>query len=650
MPRYRSPRFLLLVIAVGVFAVSTMVSYQRHIESSQLISVTQKGSGWAASELEIELIKFTRILELVGLGRESTDELLLRFDLLWSRVEILSLGSESKELREVSGAEELLTALRSTLREIEPQVVSLEQGDLKVAESLIHRLNQYESQVRTFNVDSFNGPIAQGRIKRVFELNWLVSVSLIGLALSGALLIVMLIRESARNRHQSLHDDLTSLPNRKFVNQKLVTAANRARKQGTLLGIHLIDLNNFKDVNDTLGHNHGDQMLRTIADRLRQFMGHQQTVARMGGDEFLIIQELVQDPKECMELSRRLWQQLGQEIRLKGNAIFPSASLGVSVFPIDGDDVAQVLINADLAMYRAKREGGAGYRRFEPEMNETLQRMNIIARDLKTAIAGDQLVLNYQPVVAFESGKIVSVEALLRWHHPSYGAISPLEVVAVAEQYGMALEFNEWVIRQACLQYVRWAQQGFETVCVAVNISPSMYAQHDLCGSLMRLLDDTGMPAQQLIIEVTEDTTMRDIESSPDTLFNIKKLGVQIALDDFGTGYSSLNHLKRLPVDKLKIDRSFISDLNITPKDPRIIRSIIGLAESLDLQVIAEGIENLQNVDDLRREGCVFGQGYLFSKPVDSKQLTEMLQAQKRGERLFRREGVYPPVHDENPK
>ncbi|GGB80205.1 hypothetical protein GCM10011352_02380 [Marinobacterium zhoushanense] len=635
MPRYQVLRVVLLLCVVVVFAASTLISYQRHVETAQLLTVTQKGGGWAASELAFELLRFTHMLETVGAGRGTADELALRFDLLWSRIEVLQEGSETSEVREVPGAVALLDELQATLTLIEPSVLSLKPGEAAVADPLVDRLRPFEARVRAFNVDSYNGPEALERIRRVFELNWLVSVSITGLVLSGTLLILMLIRESSRSRHQSLHDELTGLPNRKFINQQLKSAARDASRNGTLLGVHVIDLNNFKEINDTLGHSYGDQLLQQVAQRLCGSIGPNDTVARLGGDEFLVIQERITQADDCTRLSKTLCGRIGHEMVLSGSRVYPSASLGVSIYPVDADDVSQVQINADLAMYRAKRDGGVSYRRFEPEMNDSLQRANTLARELKTAIQGDELSLHYQPVVAFDSGKIVSVEALLRWHNPQYGYVSPVEVVAIAEQYGLALELNEWVIKQACLQYQYWVSLGLETVCVAVNISPSMYVLHDLAASLTRLLRETGMPPERLIVEVTEDTTMRDIESSPDTLHNLKTLGVQIALDDFGTGYSSLNHLKRLPVDKLKIDRSFIQDLNITPKDPRIIRSIVNLAESLDLQVIAEGIEFVQNVDDLIAEGCLLGQGYLFSKAVDSERIVEMLSAQGQGIPLF---------------
>ncbi|MBV1790035.1 EAL domain-containing protein [Marinobacterium sp. D7] len=635
MPGYRVLRTVTLLCVVVVFAASTLVSYRRHVETSQLLTVTQKGGGWASSELEFELLRFMHILESVGLGRGAPDELVLRFDLLWSRIDVLREGAETSEVREMAGAQLLLDELQAMLRRIEPRVLSLTQGDTATADQLVDSLIPFEKRVRAFNVASFNGPDAQNRIRRVFELNRLVSISIVGLVLSGTLLILMLIRESSRSRHQSLHDELTGLPNRKFINQHLTAAAKAASRAGSLLGVHVIDLNNFKEINDTLGHNCGDQMLQQVAARLSGCIGPHDTVARLGGDEFLVIQERVKHADSCTRLSRLLCEQIGHEMLLDGTRIYPSASLGVSIYPVDADSVAQVQINADLAMYRAKRDSGVSYRRFEPEMNEVIQRANTLARELKEAIQDNQLVLHYQPVVEFESGRIVSIEALLRWHHPRYGYVSPVEVVTIAEQYGLALELNEWVIRQVCLQYRHWVAEGVETVCVAVNISPSMYALHDLEASLTQILEDTAMSAEHLIIEVTEDTTMRDIESSPDTLHKLKALGVQIALDDFGTGYSSLNHLKRLPVDKLKIDRSFIQDLNISPKDPRIIRSIIGLAESLDLQIIAEGIEFVQNVDDLVAEGCLLGQGFLFSKAVDSARITEMLRSQQQGIPLF---------------
>lgn len=635
MRRYQPLRVLMLLSVVLVFAASTFVSYRHYVQTSRLASMAQKAGGWAASELEFELIKLVDIVELVGAKKSSVEALQLHFDLLWSRIDVLLVGSETREVRELPGALPLLHSLKSSLKQIEPIVTTMQLGDEGQVKKVLSVLKPYEHQVREFNIDSFTGPEAQARIQKAFQVNWLILASMIGLVLSGTLLILMLIRESSRNRVQSLHDELTGLPNRKYVNQKLPTAAERASKAATGLGIHIIDLNNFKEINDTLGHDCGDQLLEVIARRLRACVHRKDTVARLGGDEFLIIQEHVEEIEECTRLSRRLCEQIAEEVMINGHPIFPSASLGVSLYPHDAPSIEQVMINADLAMYRAKRDSGVSYRRFEREMNELLQRQNTLARDLKVALQEKQLVLHYQPVVSFETRRIESVEALLRWHHPDFGYISPLEVVAIAEQCGLVLELNEWVIEQACLQYRHWLDEEVGPVCVAINVSPSMYTLHDLCAVLSRQLAVTEVPAERLVIEVTEDTTMRDIESSPDIMRRLKEIGVQIALDDFGTGYSSLNHLKQLPVDKLKIDRSFIQDLNITPKDPRIIRSIIGLAKSLGLEIIAEGIEFEQNVKDLLAEGCLFGQGYLFSKALPGEEITEMLRTQKQGVYAF---------------
>ena len=623
-------RFAILLVVVTIFAGSAVFSYQRHTETSEQLAMVQKTGAWAASELEGDLQKFIHTLDMTGLGKRSAEDLQLRFDLLWARMDSLSTGSETLEVRSQSGAEQLFSELWQQMRFSEQALLALKPGDWEGSQRIAAPFRALQPQVREFNVKSFYAPAEMfPEMKAEEPIGF--GLSMLGLLLSGAMLVVLVVRESARNRMQALLDDLTGLPNRKYFNHQLRECELRARRSQGSIGLLVIDLNNFKEINDTLGHAAGDKLLIRVAERLKEQVPDGEMVARMGGDEFAVLLEQVGDHQRCTRLARDLCESIGRVIEIGDNQVFASASIGVSFYPDDAERLSQVMVNADMAMYMAKRDAGVSYRVFEPEMNAGLLRRRELAEQLRQAIANNQLSLNYQPLVRLDSGLIESVEALLRWHHPKHGYISPLEMVSIAEQYDLAKELNEWVLATACKQSVIWQSARLPQIKVAVNVSPGMYTKHDLVQSVARIINYYGMRPELLVLEVTEDTTMRDIESSPDILNGLRELGVELALDDFGTGYSSLSHLKQLPVQKLKIDKSFVQDLNNEPKDLRFIRTILGLAASLELEVVAEGIELPQNLSDLLDEGCTLGQGYLFSRPVDAATLEGILRDQAMG-------------------
>ncbi len=631
----RNPfRLLGMMAVVALFSISSVISYQQFSETSRAVSSAVKTGVWAAAELETELLKFDNTLMLTGFGQASKDDLVLRFELLWSRIRTLQAGRETEEVRLLPGAVPLLNRLHQLMSEIEPSVLALQPGDQATTLILVNQISPFKMQVRSFSVSSFVGSEARSKVLQSHEERDTLSISMFGLLGSGAALVLMLLRESARNRRQSLRDPLTGLANRNYFNEQLMAGEAYCFREDSQLGLLVIDLDNFKEVNDTLGHESGDLLLKTTSSRLLDCVNPEDTVARLGGDEFAIIHRCTEGAEDSARLARRICEQVGREIQLNGTLFYPAASIGVSHYPKDAGELQQVMINADIAMYRSKKDRGTSYRMYKPEMNAAIQRAKQLADDLRGALQNDELVLNYQPIFRFEDQLIESVEALLRWHHPEHGYIPPPEIVSVAEQSGLAKELNEWVIRQSCLQYHAWASESLPLVKVAVNISPAMYIQHDIVESLTRILAETKMVPEHLCIEVTEDTTMRDIDSSPDTMAKMKQLGVRIALDDFGTGYSSLSHLKCLPVDKLKIDRSFVQDLNNTPRDLRFIRSIISLAQSLEIDLVAEGIEFESNLQDLKAEGCTLGQGYLFSRAVSSQEITRMLLKQEASKQL----------------
>ena len=515
--------------------------------------------------------------------------------------------------------------IKQRLVELEPEVLSLKMGDQN-AIRIVQELKPFQTQVREFNVNSFSGERAWGGLKQIYSLQNGANMFLLGLLLSGSILVLLVIRESAINRKQALHDSLTGLANRHFFQNHLEKTIAHSRRNNSRTAVHMIDMDGFKEINDRLGHAVGDALLQVVATRLAQSVGLSDVVARLGGDEFGIIQKNITNSDECVQLAQRIHELINSEINVHGYRIYSDVSIGISIFPDDAEHPDKLLNNADTAMYCAKNNDEAYYRLFEQEMNDSVLRYRILAESLQVALEHDQLQQIYQPIICLKTKRIVSVEALLRWHHEQYGYIPPLEVVSIAEEAGLAEKLNEWVLLKACSQNMSWRKAGLPWIQVSVNISPAMYTRYDLVGVVSRTLSITGLPADQLIIEVTEDTTMQDIESSPGILHKLRRLGVELALDDFGTGYSSLSHLKKMPFQKLKIDKVFIQELNNAPRDMSFIRTIINLAHGLGMQVVAEGIEVIDNYEELYLEGCEYGQGYLFYKPATSNEIECILQ------------------------
>ncbi|QUM84665.1 bifunctional diguanylate cyclase/phosphodiesterase [Moritella sp. 28] len=618
-------KLFVLIFVVLMFAVSSVISTQRYTQVTDILTHSMKTVGWTASELELEMLKFMQALRRTALNDMSAEDLHLRFELLWSRVGVLSVGEETRDFRSQPGAIELLRNIKQRLVEIESEVLNLKMGNQN-AIRIVQELKPLQTRVREFNVNSFSGDRAWAGLKYVHSLHNDANIFLLGLLLSGCILVLLLIRESAVNRKQALHDSLTGLANRHFFQRDLKKTITHAQRNNSRAAVHMIDMNGFKEVNDRLGHAVGDALLQEISSRLAQSVCSSDVVARLGGDEFGIIQKHITSSDECVRLAQHIHEQINCEINIHGYRVYPNVSIGISVFPDDAEHPDKLLNNADTAMYFSKKDADVCYRLFEQQMNDSVLRYRVLAESLQVALLHDQLQLVYQPIVCLKTKKIVLVEALLRWHHEQYGYISPPEVVSIAEKAGLAEKLNEWVLLKACSQNMLWRKACLPWIQVSVNISPAMYTRYDLVAIVSRTLSATGLPADQLVIEITEDTTMQDIESSPGILHKLRHLGVELALDDFGTGYSSLSHLKNMPFQKLKIDKVFIQELSNLPKDMSFIRTIINLAHGLGMKVVAEGIELIENYEDLYLEGCEYGQGYLFYKPVPSNEIEDILQ------------------------
>ncbi|MFO1206197.1 MAG: EAL domain-containing protein [Burkholderiales bacterium] len=433
-------------------------------------------------------------------------------------------------------------------------------------------------------------------------------------------------RKAAERRieHLAHHDFLTDLPNRSLLRDRLEVALGQARREGRLVGALFIDLDRLKVVNDTLGHEAGDQLLREAARRLTGTMREGDTVARLGGDEFMVVLPNMADSRGAAAVARKILDGLARPMELKGQEVFMSASIGISLFPTDAADSEALIRNADAAMYSAKRNGGDNYQFYTSDLNVQVQERLVIEQGLRVAEQRNELHLLYQPKVDLATGAIIGVEALLRWHHPTLGSISPERFIPVAEETGLIVPIGEWVLRRACMQVRAWREAGIE-LPIAVNLSACQFRQRNLAQTIHRILSETGVPPQFIEIEITESDVMENAESAIATLVELKSRGISISIDDFGTGYSSLSYLKRFPLDVLKIDRSFVRDIAVDSDDAAIVEAIIALARSLEIKVVAEGVETPDQMAFLNRSGCNFAQGYLFSPPVEAERVAALL-------------------------
>ncbi|WP_246191407.1 bifunctional diguanylate cyclase/phosphodiesterase [Aureimonas leprariae] len=427
------------------------------------------------------------------------------------------------------------------------------------------------------------------------------------------------VEAQARATHLALHDALTGLPNRVLFHQRLGQALEADADERSRLAVLCLDLDHFKEVNDTLGHAAGDILLQEVGQRLNACILPSDTVARLGGDEFAIVQNGVNQPLEANALSRRILESLNRPYMVDGSELHVGVSIGVAFAEAENDGADALLKNADIALYRAKQSGRATMRVFEPRMDIELQARKALEYDLRQALARNQLEVHYQPLVELENGRIAGVEALARWRHPEHGLVPPSSFIPLAEDTGLIVGIGEWVLRTACAQAAAWPE-----LRVAVNLSPIQFRHSELVETVRQVLVDTGLAPHRLELEITESVLLHDAAAAREILTALKETGVFIVMDDFGTGYSSLGYLNSFPFDKIKIDKSFISDLS-AEKSNAIVRSVIGLGQSLNMITTAEGVETPEQVEFLLREGCEQVQGYHFGRPIPADAMTTLI-------------------------
>ena len=421
------------------------------------------------------------------------------------------------------------------------------------------------------------------------------------------------------------YDTLTSLPNRTLFEDRLTQAVALAQRADKRVAILFIALDQLKKVNDTLGHLAGDQLMQQIAVRLRGCVTESDTVARFGGDQFVVMLPEIERTKDAVDIVALIQETLNPSFKLGRQELFATASVGISFFPDDGKETSSLVKNAGAALYRAKKSGGNEYRFYTADMHVKASKRFELETSLRHAIDNHEFLLHYQPRVAIDSLQIVGVEALVRWQHPQLGLVPPLDFIPLAEETGLILPIGEWVLREACRQNREWQNKGFAPMRVGVNISARQFQQQHLAETVMRILEETDLGPEFLELELTESSIMSNAEATIVVLTKLQTMGIAISVDDFGTGFSSLSYLKRLPIDSLKVDQSFVRELATDPDDAALVMAIVNLAHTLRLRVVAEGVETQEQLRFLRLLRCDEIQGYLISKPLPVEGIEQLL-------------------------
>jgi diguanylate cyclase (GGDEF)-like protein len=429
--------------------------------------------------------------------------------------------------------------------------------------------------------------------------------------------------------HLAYHDALTGMPNRPLFVDRLIVALAQAKRTNQRLAVFFLDLDRFKDINDSLGHTTGDVLLRALAERVRRCVREGDTVARFGGDEFTLLIPRIESVEDAAKIAQKILETVKIPVLIGEHELFVTTSIGISIFPGDGADPETLVRNADTAMYRAKEQGRDSYQLYAPAMNARALERLALENMLRKAITNDELVVYYQPLVELPSRTMHGVEALVRWQHPDLGLLSPAHFISVAELSGLIIPMGNWVLRSACKQVFQWNKRHGMRLSVSVNLSARQFSQPDLVEQVRAALRDTALSPELLELEITESNAMQNAENTIHTLRELKNAGVRISMDDFGTGYSSLSYLKRFPIDTLKLDQSFVRDIAAGSSDAAIVSAAILMAHSLGLTVVAEGVETEEQLAFLQKQRCDRIQGFLFSAPVAAADLEPFIVAQR---------------------
>ncbi len=609
-------RFYLYVACVGLllYAVRTLVKLSR---KSQALN--------AANEtLEQRVLERTQALSLSNAGLSESEQ---RFRAIFNGTAV-GVARVNLEGHFLETNQALHAILGYNERELQALTVSdcthpedQNQSSTLFAEVAAGKRDHYQIEKRYVRKDS--------------RIVWAhLTVSLVRDMDSRPLFVIALIEDitehkltEARIEHLAYHDALTGLPNRTLFMDRLGRELLETSRQEQKIGILFLDLDRFKIINDSLGHKIGDLLLQGVAERLRGCVRSSDTVSRLGGDEFVVLLPLIKHREEVDRVAHSIVEKMQKPFLLEGKECFVTASVGVSIYPDDGTDVEALMKNSDMAMYHAKEQGRNAFEVFTPTMNQHAVERLSLETGLHRALENNEFLLYYQPQVNLRTGHIYGLEALLRWQHPTRGMISPLDFIPLAEETGLIVPIGQWVLRAACRQAMDWQEQGHGLLQMGVNLSLCQFRQVNLVSEVMRALQESGLQALNLDLEITESMAMEGIQSKIATLQNLRRQGLKLSLDDFGTGFSSLNYLRQLPIDTVKIDRSFVQQITVDARDAAIAANIIHMAHTLGLKVVAEGVETLAQRAFLEQQGCDAIQGYLVSRPLPATECTRLLEA-----------------------
>lgn len=558
-----------------------------------------------------------------------------------TRNEFLHLDLSVKE-KQILGQQAILSRQVGPLQNEIADLINF--GGLKLAQQLLtekaeplqNEVFKVLSQLQDIQRHETKSAIRENseNYKRIVGIMWIVTIIVILLSISIVFFTLRLISRNEEQQksyrqdieQQAFYDHLTGLPNRRLLNDRMQHAIMHTERNEVLMAVLFIDCDRFKPINDTLGHTVGDHLLISIANRLKENVRNSDTVCRVSGDEFVIVLEEINHITIVERIAQNILDSIAAPHYIEGHKIFTTVSIGITVYPIDEKNVNGLLTSADIAMYHAKQNGGNQFEYFNFDMNTRAKQRLTLEHDLHDALVNNELEIYYQPLNAIDSKrKIIGAEALLRWHHPVQGMMSPIDFIEITENTGLIIPIGEWVLITACEQIREWVHQGLGKITICVNLSPRQFMDTNLVSAVKNALDTSGIDPNQLNLEITESTAMYSIDKTIDILHTLKNLGVHISIDDFGTGYSSLSYLQQMPIDNLKIDRSFIKNIHHSAKDKALVQAIVTMAHTLGMKTVAEGVELEEQFAFLKEIGCEVAQGYLFSKPVPSDQFERLL-------------------------
>ena len=628
-----------IAIVIGGFMVAgAYISVLVVERQGALRQISAYNPAWEASQAASEFIRLEHRLAQVERPDSGVDkdEVELRYDILAGRVHMLNEGDFHELLRRDPEHQVTLRGLEKALTSIEPLIKELDRpGTVRKIMEVLQPFEGSLSQIASTAL-MYGSEVIRRDQQELIRLHWVFSAIAASLILIGIVLIALLNRHNRLlgRAHQELHvlahqDALTGLPNRVVLREKLEQALAGMRPQGRTVSVSYLDLDHFKDVNDSFGHETGDELLKAVADRLRACIppGEGQVrnlISRFGGDEFAILQTGIRRPEESAALASRVVQALQEPFSVNGQEIFIGTSIGIALAQRHMNS-SQILKNADMALYHAKADGRGTFRFFEPEMDAQLQARRVLEVDLRKAIGNGEFELFYQPQINIEANEIGGFEALLRWHHPERGLVPPAEFIPVIEDTGLISPLGDWIIEEACREAASWPRD----INVAVNLSPIQFRNRGLVQSVTRALAASGLAPHRLELEITESVLLQDSETTVSTLHQRRRLGVRIAMDDFGTGYSSLSYLRSFPFDKIKIDQSFVREMSQRTDCLAIVQSVASLGASLGMPTVAEGIETEDQLRQIQAAGCTDAQGYYFGRPKPARELVHTLAALK---------------------